>query len=197
MIRHITGTVTDVHPTHVVVDVQGIGYLLFISTRTVCMPGTKTKLYTHLAVRENALDLYGFPNPEELSLFELLLTLPKIGPKSALQILSQADSELLRTCIANDDAAQLSKLSGMSKKTAEKIVLGLKDAFEDSAYTYAPKTEAQSDTQNALMHDAIDALISLGYPHADARKAIQQLAAQKPPIANVNDAIKEALKMLG
>lgn len=196
MIRHITGTVVDVHPTHVIVDVQGIGYLLYVTTRTVCTSGTTVKLHTHLAVRENALDLYGFATAEELSLFELLLTLPKIGPKSALQILSQADGELLRSSVINEDPVQLSKLSGMSKKTAEKIVLGLKDSFEDTSYISLQESGMEQDTHNALMHDTIDALITLGYPHADARKAVQQVVAQKSPMNNVNDAIKEALKHL-
>jgi Holliday junction DNA helicase RuvA len=154
-------------------------------------------LHTHLAVRETALDLYGFQDQGELSFFELLLTLPKIGPKSAMQILSQADVSLLKTTILSQDPTHLSKMSGISKKTAEKIVLGLKDAFDADLYQGVRDESAEALVQSAFVSDTIDALITLGYPQADARKAVQQLLAEKPHITKANDAIKEVLKILG
>lgn len=198
MIRHISGTVTDVAPSRVVIDVNGVGYHIFTTARTGCAVHEQLTLHTHLAVRENAMDLYGFTTLEELSFFELLLTLPKIGPKSALQILAQADTELLRNTILSQDAVHLSKMSGIGKKTAEKIVLGLKDVFED--FNFTDKTQATSvgsKEQASFASDTIDALITLGYPQSDARKAVQQLLVEKPEISKVNDAIKEVLKILG
>jgi holliday junction DNA helicase RuvA len=196
MIRRIRGTAIDIHPTHVVVDVNGVGYLVYTTAKTHVAPNAEVCFFTHLAVRENALDLYGFHTQEELSFFELLMTLPKIGPKSALQILSQADVDLLQGAIISQDPAHLSKMSGITKKTAEKIVLGLKDAFEGTIYIKDGVIQ-ESANDSSFASDAIDALITLGYPQSDARKAIQQIIAEKPEIVRVNDAIKEALKMLG
>lgn len=197
MIRLIRGTVADAQPTHVVVDVNGVGYLVYTTAKTGCSINEHITLFTHLAVRENALDLYGFKTTEELSFFELLLTLPKIGPKSALQILSQADISLLQNAILSQDATHLSKMSGISKKTAEKVVLGLKDAFDTVEYNYGDSTTTPTTEQSAFTSDTIDALITLGYPQSDARKAVQQLLTEKPEITKVNDAIKEVLKILG
>ena len=125
MIRRIRGIAVETHPTFIVVDVGGVGYLLYTTTKTAVEEGSEVTLFTHLAVRENALDLYGFATQQELSFFELLLTLPKVGPKSAIQILSQADIHLLQNAILSQDATHLSKMSGISKKTAQKILLGL------------------------------------------------------------------------
>lgn len=197
MIRRISGIVLDAHPTHLVVDVAGIGYLVYTTIRTSCALGEAIQLYTHLAVRETALDLYGFTSQEELSFFELLLTLPKIGPKSAMQILSQADTSLLQQSIATEDPSHLSKMSGISKKTAEKIVLGLKGSFDDVLYTHENGVHTPQDAQHAFVSDAIDALIALGYPHADARKAVQQILQEKPEVLSANAAVKAALTLLG
>lgn len=197
MIRHIKGTVSDAHPTHVVIDVSGVGYLVYTTANTGFVVGETIQLYTHLAVRENAMDLYGFTTASELSFFELLLSLPKIGPKSALQILSQAEVSLLQSAILSQDATHLSKMSGISKKTAEKIVLGLKDAFDSVGYSYSTDATVITTGHSAFLSDTIDALITLGYPQSDARKAVQELIAQKPEITKVHDAIKEVLKILG
>lgn len=198
MIRHISGTVADITPTYVVVDVNGIGYLVYTTAKTSFSLNEVITLHTHLAVRENALDLYGFLTLDELSFFGLLLSLPKIGPKSAMQILSQAELELLRNTILSQDAVHLSKMSGIGKKTAEKIVLGLKDSFENFGFTTGTQDGGNLTNNYATFaSDTIDALITLGYPQSDARKAVQQLLTEKPEITKVNDAIKEVLKILG
>ncbi len=197
MIRHIRGQIITANPGSVVIDVQGIGYLIHTTAKVGVSLNEEVLLHTHHAVRENSVDLYGFPTLEDLSFFELLLTLPKVGPKTALQILSQADVPLLQSAILSQDASHLSKMSGISKKTAEKIILGLKDAFDTIGYSYGETNGLQAEGQPALLSDTIDALITLGYPQADARKAVQQLIAEKPEITKVNDAIKEVLKILG
>ena len=195
MIRHIKGEVTQVTPTYVVIDVQGVGYKVFTTPKTSVLETEIILLHTHLAVRENAMDLYGFLTQEELSFFELLLTLPKIGPKSALQILSQAEVSLLQSAILSQDATHLSKMSGISKKTAEKVVAGLKDVFENMGYAALDHQAMQSGNQGNTS-DAIDALITLGYPQSDARKVIQHIVTNKPELAEVHQVIKEALKLM-
>ena len=194
MIRHLTGRVIDASPTSVVLDVAGVGYLVYTTN-----PGTNfardcdVSLWIYQAVRETALDLYGFTTRDELEIFELLLTLPKVGPKSAAGILAQADIELLKKAVLENDASYLSKMSGIGKKTAEKIVLELKDKFADLGGFEAGAEGAGQSTDNAMISDTIDALVSLGYPQADARKVVQQLP---PDIENANDAVRAALKVL-
>lgn len=192
MIRQLSGKVSQ-HAEHsVIISVGGVGYLV-----NTTVPGTEFKvgsditLYTHLAVRENALDLYGFQLLDELEVFELLIELPKIGPKSAQQILMQADIDLLKQSVGNDDPAYLAKMSGIGKKSAEKIVVGLKDKFE----LMAQRTEESGRTRSATTHasDTIDALVALGYSPQEARTAVQKLS---PEITSTNDAVREALKQL-
>ena len=195
MIRRITGTTIDIAQLSIVVDVQGIGYLIYVPNASAYALDKPVTLFKHQAVRETALDLYGFATRDELELFELLLGLPKIGPKSALQILAQADIDLLRTSVLSNDPNHLSKMSGIGKKTAEKVVAGLKDTFENSEAMYTTHTVPEGGFSNT--NDAIDALITLGYPQSDARKVVQQLQTQKPEIVSANDVVKEALKMLG
>ena len=190
MIRQLRGIIAEISEGAVVLDVAGVGYL--VATNKIphtTKIGSETTLHTYLAVRENALDLYGFEHRDELEIFELLITLPKIGPKSALQILSQADIELLKNAVLNNDATYLSKMSGIGKKTADKIVLELSDKFAKRYDAGA----AIGQTGNSDASDVIDALVTLGYPLADARSIVQKL----PPHISANDAIKEALKQLG
>ncbi len=194
MIRQLNGTVSGNTENSVVINVQGVGYLVHTSVQgTQFKIGEEITLHTYLAVRETALDLYGFQLTDELEVFELLISLPKIGPKSAAQILSQADIALLKEAVRNDDPTYLSKMSGIGKKSAEKIVVGLKEKFESIGYIDDVASNDVGGSQAAHASDTIDALIALGYPPNDARKAVQQLS---PEITNANDAVREALKLL-
>ncbi len=187
MIRRISGEVVEVSALSVTVDVQGIGYLVHTPGALEHFhQGDTVTLHTYLAVRENALDLYGFRTAEELDMFTLLIGLPSIGPKSAMLIMAQADVPLLRKAALSGDATYLSKISGIGKKSAEKIVLGLRDKF--GASDMLP--EDYSDTD----HDAIDALITLGYSQKESRDAVQKVS---PDITNTNARITAALKLLG
>ena len=186
MIRRISGTVVEARPLAVVVDVQGVGYLVNVSgVSGDFQNGNKVTLHTHMAVRENAMDLYGFASDDELGMFELLLTIPKIGPKSAMQIMNQADAALLRKAVLSQDATYLTKMSGIGKKTAENIVTGLKDKFGAEE---APLAEGERSDG-----DVIDALMTLGYSQREARQAMQKLS---PELDSTNSRIKEALKLL-
>lgn len=194
MIRHIRGVVSDIEPLSVVVDVGGVGYLVHTShTQPFTEKGTKVLLYTYLVVRETAMDLYGFVTKEELGIFELLITLPKIGPKSAQQILAQASIALLKEAVRNQDPSYLSKMSGIGKKSAEKIVAGLKEKFDASGIGYADIATETNAASNVHVNDTIDALIALGYSPQDARQAVQALPSD---IQNANDAVRAALKSL-
>ena len=192
MIRHISGTIIDAAPDSVVLDVRGVGYLVYTAIDGTSLDrSVPVSFWTYQAVRETALDLYGFGTRDELEIFELLLTLPKIGPKSAISIMAQADIALLKKAVLSDDPTYLSKMSGIGKKSAEKIVAGLKDKFDDLDGFVGDNNEEQPTTTHQA--DAIDALVSLGYPQADARRAVQSLPAD---ITDPSTAVREALKLL-
>lgn len=196
MIRQITGVVTGTEDNAVIVDVAGIGYLVRTNIETTSLIiGSDISLHTYLAVRETALDLYGFSTRDELSVFELLISLPKIGPKSALQVLCQADISLLKEAAREDDPAHLSKLSGIGKKSAEKIVAGLRDKWGEDDWG---ETVDTNNTSNSPAHttDTIDALISLGYPASDARKVVVQISSENPEVNTSADALRLALRLL-
>lgn len=193
MIRRLSGTVLDTSLTHVVLDVNGVGYLVHTTKPGLDFPiNEPATFWTHLAVRETALDIYGFTSTSELEIFELLLTLPKIGPKSAAQILGQADIDLLKEAVLQGDASYLAKMSGIGKKSAEKIVMGLKDKFEQLGYDAQMLTGAEGG-RSPLVSEAIDALVSLGYPQKDARDAVSNLPKS---VTTTSDAVKYALSEL-
>ncbi|HMO77587.1 MAG TPA: Holliday junction ATP-dependent DNA helicase RuvA [Candidatus Paceibacterota bacterium] len=174
MIRSLEGTIASLEDNGVVLSVNQIGYLIHTSTtRTAFVPGDTVFFHTHLVVRENALDLYGFTEKLELYFFELLLSVPKIGPKSALQILNQADTSLLSSTILTNDPDQLHKLSGISKKMAANITTHLAGKLD-----HLDLGEVTQATPNSLLSpnqiDAIDALITLGYSQTDARNYVQK-----------------------
>lgn len=185
MIARLSGTVVDIQLTHLVLDVGGVGYLIAVRNPSDFKLDERASFHTHLAVRENALDLYGFESRDELEMFLELLKLPKIGPKSAMQILTQADLELLKRSITAEDPTYLSKMSGIGKKSAEKIVAGLKDVFDYQSESGGSMQSGDSDV--------VDALIALGYSQKDARDALQKIP---PGMEKTNDRIKEALKLM-
>jgi Holliday junction DNA helicase RuvA len=170
----------------IVLGVGGVGYLVAVTQRSGFGVGSQVSLHTYLAVRENALELYGFLSQEELRMFEELIKLPKIGPKTAMQILSQADLKTLMHSVHTDDPAYLSKMSGIGKKSAEKIVAGLKEVLD---------IETFGDGRAANQQDAdiIDALIALGYSQRDVVESVQKLPKN---LTDTNSRIKQALKIL-
>ncbi len=187
----MTGTVMEIGENFLVIDVRGLGYQVFTPRATRFTFGDAATLHTHLAVRENALDLYGFTDQDDLWLFERLIDLPKIGPKSALQIMTQADSDMIREATISNDPARLSKMSGIGKKSAEKIVAGLKDKFEGHVSTgmtdVTPTNEAT---------DTIDALIALGYPPSEARRVVLEVLTEHPDPVSASEIVKISLRRL-
>src|SRR3989344_7077691 len=134
MISHLSGKVIHTENKFAVIEAGGVGYKIFVTTDTALQTkkqlGGTTNFWTHLSVRENALDLYGFMEKEELNFFELLISISGIGPKTALGVLGVATIKNLRKAIASGETAHLTKVSGVGKKIADKIVLELRDKIE-------------------------------------------------------------------
>jgi Holliday junction DNA helicase RuvA len=191
MISRISGTLLDLDLKTAIIDVSGIGYKVFVGGETLESlagnVGQTVSLFTYLAVRENALDLYGFKNQDTLEMFELLITVSGIGPKSALGILSIASAHTIRDAIISEDTSYLTKVSGIGKKNAEKIVLELKGKFKDGDYGIETGKDV---TKEAL---AVEALKSLGFEEKEAREAVKSMDKE----LSVEAMIKSALKDIG
>ncbi len=188
MISHLTGTILLKTERHLILDVGGVGYKVAATTETLGKSKAEetVSLWTHLAVRENALDLYGFLTKEEQNFFELLITVSGIGPKSALAIFNVASVETLRRAISSGDTSYLTKVSGIGRKTAEKIVLELREKIGAQG-----DSEKGSSAQNEV--DAVEALKSLGYSQFEAREAVKKI---EPSITDTGARVKAALKQL-
>jgi len=187
MIGTLSGTVRHKDLHIVLVDVGGVGYKVFctIDTALDAIPGEPIFLWTYLSVRENALDLFGFLDKETMDIFELLITISGIGPKTALGILNVATPAMLRQAVATEDISYLTKVSGIGKKNAEKIVLELRDKLIT--------TSEDMVSGRAGEGDVLEALISLGYSERDARDAVKRLPKE---LEGTSARIKEALKYL-
>ena len=188
MIAQITGVVAQKTLGALIVETGGIGYKVRVPHTVFQKAKLKEKiaLLTHLAVREDSMDLYGFTDSESLELFEKLITVSGIGPKSALGIVNLAPVSKLVQAISAGDAGYLTKVSGIGKKTAAKIILELKDTVAINS------TEMEEGLQEEK--DALLALMSLGYGATEAREALQKI---KNRDASTGEKIKEALKLLG
>ena len=186
MIGAIEGNVKVIRAGFCILNAGGVGYKISAKRETLASltAGSDATLWTHLAVRENALDLYGFESEEELRFFELLLTVSGIGPKSALAILDLAPVETLRSAIASGNASYLTKVSGVGKKTAEKVVLELKDKVGLGSGTDAMKGD----------EEALEAMHALGYTLQEARDALRKVPQS---IERGNDRLREAIRIVG
>jgi Holliday junction DNA helicase RuvA len=187
MISQLKGNVVHKDARFFIIDVSGVGYRVF-STSAIIEKISEKKdalVWTYLAVRENALDLYGFENKEDLDLFELLITVSGIGPKTALGVMNVVLPETIRLAISSGDTAYLTKVSGVGKKIAEKIVMELRGKFEGIEND---GTHFQKDS------DAIEALKSLGYSQNESRDALKKVSKE---IENTGEKVKQALKILG
>lgn len=191
MISRLKGILVDLDLKSAVIEVNGVGYKVHAGGEVIeYLAGNLQKeicLFTYLAVRENALDLYGFKNQASLSMFEMLITVSGIGPKSALGILSVASEETIREAIFNEDTSYLTKVSGVGKKNAEKIVLELKGKFKDMEYT---KGDQKNVSREAL---AIEALKSLGFDEKSARDSVKKM----PKDITAEEMIRLALREIG
>lgn len=191
MIGTISGTVRHKDLHMLIVDVGGVGYKVFSTTDTTleALPGEPIFLWTYLSVRENALDLFGFLDKNALETFELLITVSGIGPKTALSILNVATPDMLRQAVASEDTTYLTKVGGIGRKTADKIVLELKDKLIT--------TSADKRTDMRAEGDVMEALLSLGYNERDIRDVLKKLPkGEKGKDESASLKIKLALKLL-
>jgi len=187
MIASLSGTVRHKDTRSLVVDVSGVGYKVLVTIETAlgAVPNSPISLWTHLVVRDTSLEIFGFLDKETLDIFELLITISGIGPKSALGILNVASPDTLRQAVASEDTSYLTRVSGIGKKNAEKIVLELKDKMKVS------KDDKSLDTRSE--GDALEALVSLGYNERDARDALKKVPKE---VVGASERVKSALKLL-
>ena len=189
MISQLTGSIIDKQPPLIVIDVNGVGYEVFVSMQTfygLPATGEKVRIYTQMVVREDAHLLFGFGNTAERETFRLLIKVSGIGAKTALGILSVLSSDDLARAIADEDIKVLSSVPGIGKKTAERLLLELKGKL--GADIGAVRGAANSDAQA----DILQALLALGYNDKEAAAALKALPAE----VGVSEGIKMALKAL-
>ncbi|MEK7514558.1 MAG: Holliday junction branch migration protein RuvA [Patescibacteria group bacterium] len=183
MIASLKGKITHTDLHFLIIETGGVGYKVFATHKIIARKVVETSLWIYTAVRETALDLYGFETREELAFFEQLLSVPGIGPKSALSVLNAAGLDALKRGISMGDTTHLTKVSGIGKKSAEKIILTLKDKVEKA-------TGGKQEMRNEV--DALETLTTLGYREREAREALQKVTTQTDTAGKV----KEALKIL-
>ncbi len=202
MIAYIKGKVAEILEDRVILEVGAMGYNLFMpmaSAEAVLKRGDEVKLYTHLHVREDVMQLFGFLTKDDLHTFQLLLGVNGIGPKAALGILSGLTADELRFAVLSEDVKTISKAPGVGKKTAQKLILELKDKM-DLQEAFDLKTqhvqEAQGDMADLsdARKEAVEALTALGYSGADALKAVKRVEMTSG--MDVETLLKAALKNL-
>lgn len=198
MIAFLHGQLVDALPTQVVVEVHGVGYevLIPLSSFDKLPPvGQELKLLTHLAVREDAHVLYGFMTAAERDLFRLLInTVSGIGPKIALNVLSGMSVTAFRGAVAGGDVKSLSQISGVGRKTAERIVVELKDKVGAAAAWEAASAERGLSAADQKINDAVLALMALGFKQVEAHETIRGVAALLGPQTTVEDLVRACLK---
>lgn len=206
MIAYIRGKLVSATLEYTIVEVNGVGYKVYTPASILGkLPETGEELvvHTHLYVREDAMQLYGFNDTQDLAAFELLLGVSGVGPKVALAVLSVLNFQQLRQAVVQENIPVLTKIPGIGKKTAQRLVLELKDKLsKGGGAAMSLPTAAQALTglgepvTTSPAEDAISALESLGYQHHQARPAIEQAISQFGEAASVEELIKGALKAL-
>lgn len=190
MIAYLDGAAVFKGERYLIISAGGIGYRVFVAPETLKKIPEKdlsVKLWVHLYVREDALELYGFLHQPELEFFEMLINISGIGPKSGLGIMNIAPLDTLKRAIAAGDTSYLTRVSGIGRKTAEKIVLELKEKIAGRGVSVeAPELKEEAD--------ALEALVSLGYSQSEAREALRGVPRE---ITSPEKRIKEVLKKLG
>jgi Holliday junction DNA helicase RuvA len=190
MIGRLSGILLEKQPPHVLLDVAGVGYEIDVpmsSFYNLPATGERVTLVTHFVVREDAQQLYGFLSQKERVAFRELIRISGVGPKLALSVLSGMSADELAQCIVMQDAGQLTRVPGIGKKTAERLLLELKGRLADAL----PQTGGVSASAG-VAHDALGALLALGYSEKEALPALKQL----PEGLSLEDSIRQALKLL-
>ena len=195
MIAHLRGKLISKQPGQAIVEAAGVGYDVAISVPTfTALPslGTEASLHIHTQVSEDQIALFGFLELEEKRLFERLITVSGVGPKLAIKMLSGLSSDRTVQAIRGQDHAQLTRIPGVGKKLAERLVVELKDKLDD--FAVAP---VQSTVRGPAAEDVLSALVNLGYQRPAAEKAIEQATAKDPALAaNFDELFRGALKVI-
>lgn len=189
MIAHISGKVAEKFAGALIVDVHGIGYEIQVALGDyeAIHLEDEVKIYTFHHVRENAEELFGFSTLAAKKIFELLITVQGVGPKAALAILSLGTSEQVRNAVANSDVAYITGASGVGKKTAERVIVDLKEKVGLPTYYEKGLVQTEIDTAD----EALEALMALGYTLADASKALEGVDVTLPTAQRVREALKQ------
>ncbi len=195
MIGFVKGKIDDITEENVVVDVGGIGINVKISTKTAALlPGTdqEIKLYTYTCVREDLMNLYGFLTRDDLEIFKKLITVNGVGPKGGLAILSVMSADDLRFAIISGDAAALSRAPGIGKRTAERLILDLKDKISLEDTLIRKEMQQEEPGMDQARKEAVEALTALGYSASDALRAVKEVSPDAEK--DVEKILKLALK---
>ncbi|WP_346938384.1 Holliday junction branch migration protein RuvA [uncultured Clostridium sp.] len=195
MYEYIKGIFKSIEKEYIVIECGNIGYKIFTSGSTLSNIPTidqQVKIYTHQIVREDFIGLYGFLTREEISMFNLLISINGVGPKAALSLMSIANVSTLKYAIITDDDKLITKAPGIGKKTAQRIILELKDKINIEDAIPKGATINHIDIDNEKLSEAVGALIALGYSDKEAEKAVEKADRSK----SVEDIIKECLKIL-
>lgn len=199
MIAYLIGTVAEVSADNIVVEMNGMGFNVRVPYGYGFKVGSEIKVHTYTYVKEDAFQLFGFDTKDQLELFKKLITVNGIGPKGALAILSVMSANDLRFAIYSQDASAIAKAPGIGKKTAERVILDLKDKVKLEEINELPgqltgSLETATEHFDAARKDAIDALAALGYGVSEAAKAVSQVIVTEDTTAE--EILKNALKFL-
>lgn len=197
MIYNVNGTLTYTEPTFAVVECGGVGFKCFVSMNTLkdlTSIGTRVNLFTYMSVREDAMDLFGFSTQAELQAFKLLITVSGVGPKAAIAILSVLSPDRLSIAVSSGDVKSIQAANGVGKKTAERVVLELKDKMvgvgSESAASVVEGIQSVAASSNA--QEAVEVLVSLGFNQSDAAMVVGAMDKS----LSVDDMIRKGLKQL-
>jgi Holliday junction DNA helicase RuvA len=195
MISFLKGRLYQKDPTHVVIDVNGVGYHLHISLQTFAEIKEQENafLFTHLAIREDAHVLYGFSKDSERKLFQQLIAVNGVGPSTAIVMLSYMNADELRTAIVQEDAAALQRIKGIGGKTAQRVIIELKDKLRKDC-TDEPSAAFPGIRHNTLRNEALSALITLGITKSAAEKSVDTVLKKSGNTVTLEDLVKQALK---
>lgn len=198
MISYIRGELVLIEEDKAIIDVNGVGFGIFMSAQTMnLLPavGEDVKLYTYMNVREDAMQLYGFLTKDDLEVFKLVIGVSGIGPKGGLAILSKLSADELRFAVMSHDVKAISSAPGIGKKTAEKLIIELKDklSIEDVLTREEAKgPDVSNHASNQIQTEAVQALVALGYSNSEALRAVKKVSITED--MNVEMMLKQALK---
>lgn len=199
MFGYLKGELTEINTDHIILEVQGIGYQIYLPLGSIAnLPviGSTLQIFTHLHIREDLIMIFGFLSKDDKEMFEMLITVNGIGPKGGLAILSTLEPDDLRFAILSGDSKSIAKSPGIGAKTAQRVILDLKDKIhlEDAFEKKMEHNDAATSAVSSVKNDAILALTALGYTSTESMKAVSKVKISED--MDVEDVIKAAFKHL-